>query len=85
MELITQNIKIDERYWTLLFTWHDGSETSQLIKHRLTINNEVIADFDYFQFLENPIGNFTTDYNLAIHGDIYGKYPQKLNDNLVEM
>ena len=36
LELITQNIKIDERYWTLLFTWHDGSETSQLIKHRLT-------------------------------------------------
>lgn len=81
LELITQNIKIDERYWTLLFTWDDGSEVSQLIKHRLTINNEVIADFDYFQFLENPIGNFTTDYNLAIHGDIYGKYPQKLNDN----
>lgn len=81
LELITQNIKIDERYWTLLLTWYDGSEVSQLIKHRLTINNEVIADFDYFQFLENPIANFTTDYNLAIHGDIYGKYPQKLNDN----
>ena len=55
LELITQNIKIDERYWTLLLTWYDGSEVSQLIKHRLTINNEVIADFDYFQFLENPI------------------------------
>ena len=81
LELITQNIKIDERYWTLLLTWYDGSEVSQLIKHRLTINNEVIADFDYFQFLENPIANFTTDYNLVIHGDIYGKYPQKLNDN----
>ena len=81
MELITQNIKIDKRYWTLLFNLYDGSETSQLIKHRLTINNEVIADFDYFQFLENPIANFTTDYNLAIQGDIYGKYPQKLNDN----
>lgn len=82
LELIVQNIQIARRYWTILLnTFGDGSETSQLIKHRLIINNEVIADFDYFQFLENPIANFTTDYNLAIHGDIYGKYPQKLNDN----
>lgn len=82
LELIVQNIQIAKRYWTILLnTFGDGSEESQLIKHRLIINNQVIADFDYFQFLENPIANFTTDYNLAIHGDIYGKYPQKLNDN----
>ena len=82
MELIVQNIQIAKRYWTILLnTFGDGSEESQLIKHRLIINNQVIADFDYFQFLENPIANFTTDYNLVIHGDIYGKYPQKLNDN----
>ena len=82
LELIVQNIQIAKRYWTILLnTFGDGSEESQLIKHRLIINNQVIADFDYFQFLENPIANFTTDYNLVIHGDIYGKYPQKLNDN----
>ena len=36
------------------------------VKHRLIINNQVIADFDYFQFLENPIANFTRNYKVFL-------------------
>lgn len=81
LELIVQDIQVENRQWTrLLNTFGDGSEVAQNIKHRLNINNELIADFDYFQFLESQIANFTTDYEVIIKGNIYGKYPQVLDD-----
>lgn len=82
LNIFVKDIERSSRIWArLLFNyWVDASETKQRIIHTLHINDNLIADFTYYQFFENAFANFTTDYKVAIEGNIYGKNPQKLND-----
>lgn len=54
-----------------------GSEVGKTIDHKLYINDNLLADFIYFQYIDIGI---TNDYKVAIKGKVYGKNKQVLDD-----
>lgn len=52
----------------------------QLVDHKLTINNQLIADIQYYHFLEDGVGHFKVDYDESLTANILGKYPKQIKD-----
>lgn len=67
----------------LLFDFNqiDGRhDYGQLIDHKLIVNNQLIADIQYYHYLQDGVGHFKVDYEEGLVANIFGKYPQKIKD-----
>jgi len=84
--IVNQKSNISGVVMAALFNFHAldeaiNGDVGQAITHKLYINNKLISDIFYYQFLESGVGRFTTDYKVVLQANIFGKYPQKIEDS----